>query len=108
MLSTYVCQKVELFLISCVFLQPSDCLTLLMMKDLTVDNQPYFHKSMTTFVDSRIECTRRCGLKNGNTANFGRWVLKTSQCECFQASEDFTDSRNIAPKIEDSFFFVSG
>ena len=104
----FIFQQLNLLLIFCSLPDCVNGLTLLMMKDLTADNQPYVHENLTTFVNSRVDCTRKCGVKNGRTTNFGRYDFDSGKCECFHFSKEFSDSRDIAPETKDSIFFISG
>ena len=70
----FIFQQLNLLLIFCSLLDYVNGLTLLMVKDLTVDNQPYVHTNFTTFVNSRVDCTRDCGVKNRKTTNF--WEIR--------------------------------
>ena len=81
---------------------------MLMKKGLTTDNSPVLVTSMTTFVNSRVECTRKCGVKNTEDTIFGRFIYKTGKCECFQFPTNTTDSGSFATETEEAIFFLTG
>ena len=85
----------------------SSALVIKLANDITADNIIYMHKTTIIFGIFTSElCSASCDKYGTESINFRSFDKKNKICNCFHVSDQFRDSRYIAPAVDGRLYLV--
>ena len=105
-------QKTILSLVATIFAiltanLASPSLILKVNHDLIVNNSIYVHHIATIRLNVMTMCVHRCDQISEGRSNLRKYTTDQQTCECYHATSDFRDSRNVAPKMNGCVMIVN-
>ena len=76
-------------------------------QDLQIDNIIFMQRLVIIFSVPEKSCAFHCDKLTNGESNFRRFNSLKHICECFRATEDFRDTRHVAPYTDVIVSFVN-
>ena len=76
-------------------------------QDVIIDNSIFVETLVTMVPTIEPMCSFLCERATEGQANLRTYNHNTKNCTCFIASEEFRDSRKVAPVVEEVTFFAN-
>ena len=77
-------------------------------KDLKKHNSPFLSNLVAIFDIEDFLCAGKCERLTNGLSDLRQYNYTKRYCECLHASNEFRDSRDRAPKLQDALLYVNG
>ena len=74
--------------------------------DIALHNAMFITHLTTLYPISETKCTSECTKVTEGQSNFAKFSSLYKRCDCYHASEEFRDSRAVAPEADMEWFLV--
>ena len=74
--------------------------------DIALHNAMFITHLTTLYPISETNCASQCTEVTRRESNLAKFSALHKRCDCYYASEDFRDSRAIAPELDMELFLV--
>ena len=74
--------------------------------DIALHNAMFITHLTTLYPISETNCASQCTKVTGGESNLAKFSPSHERCDCYYATEEFRDSRAVAPETDMDLFLV--